>query len=150
MFPCPSPSSIPAPSLNPKPMAPSCHLRSLLQTVSYHHSLKLWEPKPGWLSGKESTCQCRRHKRQGFNPWVGEDPLEKEMAIQSSICARKIPQTEEPGGLQSMWLQRVGHTEHTHKLKPYFTCSSPKHPLFSSKLERIIFSSPGLRRTIYL
>ena len=41
-------------------------------------------------------------------------------------------------------------TEHTHKLKPYFTCSSPKHPLFSSKLERIIFSSPRLRRTIYL
>ena len=25
---------------------------------------------PGGMSGKESTCQCRRHKRQGFNPWV--------------------------------------------------------------------------------
>ena len=31
-----------------------------------------------------------------------EDPLEKEMAIHSSILARKIPWTEEPGGLQSM------------------------------------------------
>ena len=38
-----------------------------------------------------------------------EDPLEKEMATHSSILARKIPQTEEPGGLQSMELQRVGH-----------------------------------------
>ena len=38
-----------------------------------------------------------------------EDPLEKEMATQSSILAWKIPQTEEPGRLQSMGLQRVGH-----------------------------------------
>ena len=36
-----------------------------------------------------------------------EDPLEKEMAIHSSILAWRIPQTEEPGGLQSMGLQRV-------------------------------------------
>ena len=35
--------------------------------------------------------------------------LEKKMAIHSSILAWKIPQTEEPGGLQSMWSQRVGH-----------------------------------------
>ena len=38
-----------------------------------------------------------------------EDPLEKEMAAHSSIHAWKIPWTEEPGGLQSMGLQRVGH-----------------------------------------
>ena len=38
-----------------------------------------------------------------------EDPLEKEMATQSSILAWRIPQTEEPGGLQSMGSQRVGH-----------------------------------------
>ena len=38
-----------------------------------------------------------------------EDPLEKEMAIYSSILAWKIPWTEEPGGLQSMGSQRVGH-----------------------------------------
>ena len=38
-----------------------------------------------------------------------EDPLEKEMAIHSSTLAWKIPWTEEPGGLQSMGLQRVGH-----------------------------------------
>ena len=38
-----------------------------------------------------------------------EDPLEKEMAIHCSILAWEIPWTEEPGGLQSMELQRVGH-----------------------------------------
>ena len=38
-----------------------------------------------------------------------EDPLEKEMAIHSSILACKISWTEEPGGLQSIGLQRVRH-----------------------------------------
>jgi len=37
-----------------------------------------------------------------------EDPLEKEMATHSSILAWRIPWTEEPGGLQFMWSQRVG------------------------------------------
>ena len=36
-----------------------------------------------------------------------EDPLEKEMATDSSILAWEVPWTEEPGGLQSMGLQRV-------------------------------------------
>ena len=38
-----------------------------------------------------------------------EDPLDKEMATHSSILAWKISWTEEPGGLQSMGSQRVGH-----------------------------------------
>ena len=38
-----------------------------------------------------------------------EDPLEKEMATHSSTLAWRIPRTEEPGGLQSMGSQRVGH-----------------------------------------
>ena len=45
--------------------------------------------------------------------WVrslgGEDPLAEEMATPSSILAWEIPRTEEPGGLQSMGSQRVGH-----------------------------------------
>ena len=45
-----------------------------------------------------------------------EDPLKEEMATHSSILSWKVPWTEEPGGLQSMESQRVGHawvTEHT-------------------------------------
>ena len=38
-----------------------------------------------------------------------EDPLEKEMATHSSILALRIPWLEEPGRLQSMGSQRVGH-----------------------------------------
>ena len=40
---------------------------------------------------------------------VWEDPSEKEMATHSSILAWRIPWAEEPGGLQSMGSQRVGH-----------------------------------------
>ena len=39
----------------------------------------------------------------------GKDPLEKEMATHSNILAWRIPWTKEPGGLQSMGSQRVGH-----------------------------------------
>ena len=38
-----------------------------------------------------------------------EDPLEEGMATHSSILAWRIPWTEEPGGLQSIGSQRVGH-----------------------------------------
>jgi len=40
---------------------------------------------------------------------VGEYSLENEIAAHSSILAWEIPWTEEPGGLQSIRLQRVGH-----------------------------------------
>ena len=42
-------------------------------------------------------------------PMGWEGPLEKGMATHSSILVWEIPQTEDPGGLQSMGLQRVGH-----------------------------------------
>ena len=49
-----------------------------------------------------------------------EDPLEKEMATPSSILAWKIPWTEEPGGLQSMGSQRVGHDlTYTHNTQTH-------------------------------
>ena len=33
---------------------------------------------PRWCSGKESACQCRRHKRHGFNPWVRKIPWSRK------------------------------------------------------------------------
>ena len=40
-----------------------------------------------------------------------QDPLEKEVATHSGILAWEIPWTEEPGGLQAMGSQRVGHDQ---------------------------------------
>ena len=63
---------------------------------------------PGGASGKEPACQCRRHKT-----WVQslgwEDPLEEEMVTRSSILAWRTLWIEEPGGVQSMGSQRLGH-----------------------------------------
>ena len=48
--------------------------------------------------------------RETWIPSLGwEDPLEKEMETQASTLAWKIPWTEEPGMLQSVGSQRVGH-----------------------------------------
>ena len=52
-------------------------------------------------------------------PLGGKDPLGKEMAPHSSILAWEIPQTEEPGRLQSMGLQRVGHDLVTNPAPPW-------------------------------
>ena len=43
----------------------------------------------------------------GLIPGWGSQPLEEEMATHCNILAWKIPQTEEPGELQSMWSQQV-------------------------------------------
>ena len=52
---------------------------------------------------------CLQYGRPGFDPWVRKIPWSKEMATHSSILARRILWTEEPGGLQFMESQRVGH-----------------------------------------
>ena len=48
-----------------------------------------------------------------------EDPLEKGMATHFSILDWRIPWTEEPGGLQSMGLQKVGHDSVTNTTAYY-------------------------------
>ena len=59
------------------------------------------------------VAQTVKHLSAMQETWVRslgwEDPLEKEMATHSSTLAWKIPRTEEPGKLQSMGSQRVGH-----------------------------------------
>ena len=64
---------------------------------------------PGGPTGKQPACQCRICKRIWVRSLGPEDPLEEEMATLSRILAWEIPRTEEPGGLQSMKLQRVRH-----------------------------------------
>ena len=68
------------------------------------------------LSAQWSRIHLSIEEKQEIHVWslVWEDPLEKEMATPSSIIAWKIPWTEESGRLQSMGLERVGHTEWAH------------------------------------
>ena len=64
-------------------------------------------------NGKESTAMQET--------WVWslgwEDPLEEGMATHSTILAWRIPWTEEPGGLQFMGSQKIGHNWETNKKK---------------------------------
>ena len=75
----------------------------------------------GLLGGSDS-------KESAYNAetWVQslgrEDPLEKEMAINCSTLAWKIPWTEDPGRLQSIGSQRVGHNWAT-SLSSFLCCS---------------------------
>ena len=63
-------------------------------------------------------------------PLNWEDPLEKEKATPSSALAWKIPRTEEPGGLQSVVLQRVGHDWATKQ--DFIVCWNPVRPFFKN------------------
>ena len=81
---------------------------------------------PGGAGDKEPDCQCRRHERHEFNPWVRKIFWRKAWQPHSSIPAWRILWTEDPGWLQSMVLQRVGHdwnnwAQYSHI--PYF-CQS--------------------------
>ena len=64
-----------------------------------------------------------------------EDPLEKEMATHSSTLAWRIPWTEEPGGLQSVGSQRVGHELET-KQQQQWRSSRWKQCWFTTKPEQ--------------
>ena len=67
-------------------------------------SATVYRELPWWLNGKESAASAGDARDLG-----GEDPLEEEMATHASIIAWEIPWREEPGGLQSMGSQKVGH-----------------------------------------
>ena len=63
---------------------------------------------PGGTSSKNPLANAGEATDVGLLPYQ-EDPMKEEMAAHSSILAWRIPRKEEPGGLQSMGLHRVGH-----------------------------------------
>ena len=81
--------------------------------------LRLKEKMKIWGSRRVAVKRARTWDQRELFPSLGretwvptlgeEDPLEKEMAPHSSTLAWKIPWTEEPGSLESMGSQRVGH-----------------------------------------
>ena len=72
-----------------------------------------WITAPSPKDGLPRVAQKVKNLPAMQETWVRslawENPLEEEMATHCSILAWRIPQTEKPGGLQSMGLQRVGH-----------------------------------------
>ena len=70
-----------------------------------------------WVSGKESSCQCRRH---GFDSCVGKTPYRRKWQPTPIFLPGDFLWTEETGGLPSMESQRVGYDlmtkQQQHKL----------------------------------
>ena len=57
--------------------------------------------RPGGASGREPACQCRRHKRGGFNPWFGRVPGGGDGNPLQYSCLENST-SKEPGGLRSL------------------------------------------------
>ena len=79
---------------------------------------------PGGASGKESTCQCRRHKRGGFNPWVGKIPWRKAWQPTLVFLLRESHRQGSLVGCSSwspkswIWLERLSmHTSDLFDVK---------------------------------
>ena len=101
------------------------------------HQLSLVSKKTRKVFGVGLTLVVRTAKslpavwETGVQSLAWEDPLEKEMATHSSILDWEISQMEEPGRLQSMGLQRVGHD---------WATSLSSFTSFRKKTSKLIFS----------
>ena len=88
-----------------------------LSLFTFMHGRRQWQPTPVLLPGESQG----HWSLVGYSPWGRQEldtterlhfhfhALEKEMATHSSVLARRIPGTGEPGGLPSVGSHRVGH-----------------------------------------
>ena len=80
---------------------------------------------PRWVSGKESTCQCRKC---GFDPWVEKIPWRRSWQPTPVFLPGESPWTEEPGGVQS-WAHTDSDTTATK------TTTTPSFPYRQSLIK---------------
>ena len=73
--------------------------------------------------GKEHTCRCRRHKRRGFDLWIGKIPGEGNGNPLQYSCLENW--TEEPGRLQSCQEDTTEANSHTHTCYTAGPCGLP-------------------------
>ena len=76
---------------------------------------------PRWVSGKESTCRCRRCV---LDPWSQKTPWRRKWQP-TPVFLPEFPLTEEPGGLQSTGSQESDMTQqlnYHHQHHPQYTC----------------------------
>ena len=74
---------------------------------------------PGGASGKESACQCRRHKRHRFDPWVGKIPWSRKWQPLQYSCL------ENPMDREAWWatihgVEKAGHDWVTKHLRAFY------------------------------
>ena len=82
---------------------PKAEQSPLREYAGYHGGF------PWWLSGKESTCQCKRHR---FNPWVGKIPWRRKWLPTPVFLASPVAQlVKNPPTMQETWVQSLGRED---------------------------------------
>ena len=89
---------------------------------------------PRWLSGKESTCQCKRYRRLGFDPWMGTIPWKRKWQPTQYSCL-KNPMDRGAWWATVHGIPESDTTEHTHTDTHkfgYVEVTTGKYKLFHS------------------
>ena len=100
---------------------------------------------PRWYSGKDSACQCRRHRRHAFQAWVRKIAWRRKWKVHSNILAWRIPWVEEPGGLQSMGLQSTWLSTH---MSCYYSNERVKTTLYQEVANMTVFYSTASQKNL--
>ena len=69
---------------------------------------------PRWLSGKEYACQCRRHKRRGFDPWLGKIPWRRKWQLAPVFLPERSHRQRSLMGYSPWSRKESDMTEHRH------------------------------------
>ena len=88
-------------------------------------------------SDKEPACQCSGHRRHGFDPWVGEDPLEEDSPLQCSCLENPMDRGARRVTTSQTWLKQLS----TRAQNVNFCVSG-----FSSKIALVLISCPPTHR----
>ena len=89
------------------------------KSVSICPSFHSYMAFPGGTSGKEPACQCRRHKRRGFDPWVGTIPWRRKWQPTPVFLPGEFHGQRSLSGY-CPWGRRVGHSWETNTFPLHF------------------------------
>ena len=95
-------------TLRPQPLRASQHSKGANRATE-QGSPHLVFGLPRWLSGKESTCQCRR---RGFDPWVGQTPWRRKWQPSQVFLPREFHRQRSVMGYSPWSCKELDMTEH--------------------------------------
>ena len=100
-----------------------------LLTLSFCLKLSSFTYLPWWLDGKKSTCQCRKCKKWGFDPWVGKMPWRRKWQPTPEFLTGKSHKQRSLVGYSPWICKRVGQdlvTKYHHM--PLWGSRASPHP----------------------
>ena len=84
--------------------------------ATFKNAATMWRGLPKWRSGRESACQCSRHRRCRFNPWVGNMPSRRKWQPTPVFLPGKSPRQRRLVGYSPEGHKESDRAEHTCNL----------------------------------